>query len=974
MAHHAQTERDKNIYGDSKKTKLAIIGEYVAPTANTRPSSREFDPDQESIQDVLSRLDSYTQNWPSEGPFACTSCECQHEDQSEVMSRTVSRAHGSEEEEDSSDDEGNICTSFGNILNVLTSSVLPVQEACLILMKQICNHQIHVDFFVQNHILDFLYKTLVVEVCSPIHRASLSLLEMIFSIPHLKSLWIEISLAKIFPLLLRMIRNAGGQLDVKYAACCVFRTLSACDEFIPVVMEDVLPAILQLRSASAKFREVYVEILTNLVSHTDCIPPDLLDSSAVPVAISIIREGPCGPQCAALRLLSRLASSDPGVATVIGSMQLVPKVLCCLKESQCRKVRAQALDVMRPLTQSRRLGLCKDLMLQVSSYFIAPLDHDSLTILYQGSSTMKARFEEEKRMWRGFEHFIDFVINILDKEGRVQRDEKGRVEKVCLTPCIDVCPRQFGQLSNAIQIIQNVCLWPLDRSKLGFSANKINIASFTDDQKQRSRLSKVNRSLAQVMWDKCGEVFVELLLAYSTKFLDVVQHKSFPTQICVSHIFEPVEIDLIVKLLDVLLCFAVCTCTEFPEVPPQPDKIPTQKSKQNHLKSASTPTMWSVDASAAKASVLTSSSSTEFGTNLEGVPRSEERIWVNENPHLTASIRRQNASPGEQDIIAKHHLDLQQKEANTERRLLRKCLFESGIVHTICSFQLAEDKEIQVLIHQILRCMIQPLGENIPQPTSNQPKLSKTRPQSAMCSQDIDKRLNMALEKMSPGIAELIKEALGPRPKTAVAKLRPSADVPVVLDTFTIKEEPEDGENENCNNSSLCSNRKLSPRRKPRPMFDRRRTIADQCRDEVLVEAGGALLQGLFVKAKELRKQSALLLHDLVHHGETDVHMKLSELGCMPKLVDYLRVNEEDELMEIIGLVIVQMLVSSDPRLKQLFNRYGGPGLLMAMSQYTTGLLKKEVARTLHSVTKGTIQQRWTHEDKVADVLRQWWK
>ena len=29
--------------------------------------------------------------------------------------------------------------------------------------------------------------------------------------------------------------------------------------------------------------------------------------------------------------------------------------------------------------------------------------------------------------------------------------------------------------------------------------------------------------------------------------------------------------------------------------------------------------------------------------------------------------------------------------------------------------------------------------------------------------------------------------------------------------------------------------------------------------------------------------------------------MKLSEYGCMPRLVDYLRVNEDDEILEIIG-------------------------------------------------------------------------
>ena len=34
---------------------------------------------------------------------------------------------------------------------------------------------------------------------------------------------------------------------------------------------------------------------------------------------------------------------------------------------------------------------------------------------------------------------------------------------------------------------------------------------------------------------------------------------------------------------------------------------------------------------------------------------------------------------------------------------------------------------------------------------------------------------------------------------------------------------------------------------------------------------------------------------------QVSTHMKLSEHGCMPKLVDYLRVNEDDELLEIIG-------------------------------------------------------------------------
>ena len=33
--------------------------------------------------------------------------------------------------------------------------------------------------------------------------------------------------------------------------------------------------------------------------------------------------------------------------------------------------------------------------------------------------------------------------------------------------------------------------------------------------------------------------------------------------------------------------------------------------------------------------------------------------------------------------------------------------------------------------------------------------------------------------------------------------------------------------------------------------------------------------------------------------------MQLSKYGCMPKLIDFLRVNEDNELLEIIGMYII---------------------------------------------------------------------
>ena len=38
---------------------------------------------------------------------------------------------------------------------------------------------------------------------------------------------------------------------------------------------------------------------------------------------------------------------------------------------------------------------------------------------------------------------------------------------------------------------------------------------------------------------------------------------------------------------------------------------------------------------------------------------------------------------------------------------------------------------------------------------------------------------------------------------------------------------------------------------------------------------------------------------------QSDVHMKLSEAGLIPKLIDFLRINDDNELLEIIGIHIL---------------------------------------------------------------------
>ena len=53
-----------------------------------------------------------------------------------------------------------------------------------------------------------------------------------------------------------------------------------------------------------------------------------------------------------------------------------------------------------------------------------------------------------------------------------------------------------------------------------------------------------------------------------------------------------------------------------------------------------------------------------------------------------------------------------------------------------------------------------------------------------------------------------------------------------------------------------------------------------------------------------------------------------------------------------LGLIISRLLISSDDRLRQLFNHNGGSQLLMAMTGYTSGILRNEAAVTLSTLAK----------------------
>lgn len=85
----------------------------------------------------------------------------------------------------------------------------------------------------------------------------------VFSNPEYKDSWYEMSVTKFLPKLISVVRGEIP-LQVKYAACCVFRSFALYEEYITFVTDQILPSVVLMRNASAKFKvtpKVYYYLL-----------------------------------------------------------------------------------------------------------------------------------------------------------------------------------------------------------------------------------------------------------------------------------------------------------------------------------------------------------------------------------------------------------------------------------------------------------------------------------------------------------------------------------------------------------------------------------------------------------------------------------------------------------------------------------------------------------------------------------------
>jgi hypothetical protein len=77
--------------------------------------------------------------------------------------------------------------------------------------------------------------------------------------------------------------------------------------------------------------------------------------------------------------------------------------------------------------------------------------------------------------------------------------------------------------------------------------------------------------------------------------------------------------------------------------------------------------------------------------------------------------------------------------------------------------------------------------------------------------------------------------------------------------------------------------------------------INPRCLEEALSKCVKHAIRDLFFQSPRVRYHNILFLYDVVKQTNSDTHLELSRLGLLPKLLDFVRVNEENEQLEVSG-------------------------------------------------------------------------
>ncbi|KAK7503071.1 hypothetical protein BaRGS_00005697 [Batillaria attramentaria] len=884
-------------------------------------------------------------------------------------------------------------------LKVIEQLLSVPASCCVVLQRQEVVNQV-IDLSIDN-----IISSLETQV------SALGVLDKVLRIPELDytALWETLDKA-VFPELVHILHGSPHE-ELKYAACCVLRTLAREIHFAERIKTDSMFMLQQLRDSSyIKLKKAYVGVLTALFAHPGLTDAGSVDTGVLPIVRGLLKDGPCA-MC-----------DGHGVEAVIEDQRLIAYTLACLVMSRCRKVRASASVVFKTFTTVQRKSAAQKVM-EGASYYVQPESVLQANvgggIVAKVKKPSQPRSQVEVRLWHNMDSFLDSVAGLIRKEAMLQIDSD---HLTCHLPVKGgVSQERISCLTHLVQVVTNMCCWPLRRLPMGPVAKQISkeeLDNLCEDVTFSKKYSRFDHRLTMEQWSRFGSSLFAILRWLSQH---ITQHVSSMSSSQSSQ-------SSVTTLASSHSSSAKLRATPGSSRPgsarPQQSTVcSSERSHSSTSRPSSAKPHTSSEASRSTASTPSCSSSTRpVSVNTEDVfSEAECELLVallhftlgvsiitcrqildplqmsddgvsgdvetgpqpkKSNSKLSVADASKESASGGGDSAHKYR-EMAERGALSDRLGMRRGLYNEGLFHILAPLLQLADPQFKKLCGLILRTVIQPVGEKqVLIASASKPEVPHWRiihttskekgEQNQYCSSPHDFSLCYCHLKMPLTLAMIPPAEVQP---TGVA-------VHHTPDQTEVSRSP----------AFRCKQLVAG------------QPVSRECQKEAVSCCAAEMIQGLFCRQREVKKLCLLFLHDVVKYTTTPVLMKLSKLGVMPKLLDFIRVSDNDEELAVIGLIVVEMLIQGDDRLWQLFSRHGGHNLLMAFTKHSNMFVRAQVGsifttlkrlggkgdcvQTVRSRQFSTsadgqspsksrpmdiwdhIMLRWQEEDKVVEVLQ----
>ncbi|GFR76305.1 synaptophysin [Elysia marginata] len=881
------------------------------------------------------------------------------------------------------------------IIEFLECDSPPIQDATLIVLAKLASKPKNIDilFSQSPKILDLVLSIASDAMTIEVQVSAFKLSKHYEGI----SSW-EVQLEDIvYPLLKGVLRNRASTQQQKLAALGVLRHLSQLPGLAGKIKQDVLSQ-LNASHNDSKVKALFLEVLQgNLELTKQRIASDVLDNTLLPVLTDMLVEGPCEPQHQALTLLTCLAQDQGHRWSLLSSPKSVALCILCVKHSKCRKVVALSCCVIEQILQTKSKKEAKKFMECCLESLVMEGTATGKGILENKDdktvSLVRKKSQVEAELWRSLDKLLGFLVTLFEKQSCIYQDKNTSRIKSELSLIGSINRDQLMCIRSLIGCFNCLSHWPLNRPRKR-SGLIGDAEEFLSLDLLGNEINEVNHNHIVFIWNSVG-CQVMALFRQITKRIEASNNMIALTSLTgrsanmqkdpdVSHTkasnsspqtsqlgfgLSSEELELLKAAMKFVFLASLVTC---------------------FLKKSATTSSENTDTRSVNESVERKAredlAEREACAERKGIRRSlvEEGVF-----HLIGSLVNLDDNYIKVTSTAILRLCIQpvtEKALNTALR--RKLDSETAPISRPAS---AKDCVGRQSINQRLFSMGRPgLGQR---PASSVPYCTSASshkgPVVRLDEGDAGRRRPVTARPYTSGWYSA--QQLASRPGSATkyslfSPLTPRAEKKALFSNMTgdcvrsttarpqsaINQRPFSRHGASVHKSGdpgLSSSRPTSAKLPTESNFfgyqdpdqlssplDPGNNLSQQCCERVLLATRDITLKEIFSPDLNIKKSSLLLLHDLVQHSTNELHMELSKMGCIPKLVDFLRINDDDELLEITGLTITRMLVSSDRRICQLFNIHGGSNLLMALLQNApSAQLKAAVSSTLSTVNNSKL-------------------